>query len=94
MTPRDGLASLTRYLALMTGQNITKLPVGKKEVRGGHRLALIPKMTDCGFVVWAFQTSVRGLKKSFQHSFDRASREGLVGDLISEKSWDPRLITA
>lgn len=78
----------------MTGQTITKLPVGKKEVRGGHRLALMPKMRDCGFVVWVFQTSVRGFKKSFQHSFDRVSREGLVGDLISEKSWDPRLTPA
>lgn len=68
----------------MTGQIVTKLPLGKEEVRGGYKLALIPKMRDRGFVIWASQTSVRGFKKSFQHSFDGVSRKGLVGELISK----------
>lgn len=42
--------------------------MGKEGMRDGYRLALGPTMRDHSFVVWAFQTSVRGTEESFIRS--------------------------
>lgn len=53
--------------------------MGKEGMRDGYRLALGPTMRDHSFVVWAFQTSVRGTEESFQHCFDGVSRRAWLG---------------
>lgn len=72
----------------------TEATHGKEAMRDGYRLALGPTRRDHSFVVWAFQTSVRGIEKSFQRRFDRVFRKAPAGKLISEESWDPRLMPA